>query len=344
MELIHAEHAHVVVTAAGVLVSIPADALAAEDTLEIAEVGVGNAPGPLPGESIARLYNLTLTSGQTQFASLLNVRIPYDDADQNGIVDGATQVSETELTLWRYDSTQSVWVHLAGAIVIPDANATVVQTDQGGLIGLFRASDGRLGTLGTSDDDVVVQGTGTGEVSTADNAFWESIGIAATSPFVTPWNTTQRADGPYELRAICAVDPTVLADFITTPSTDTESGSGSGGGCFIATAAYGSPLAPQIQVLRDFRDTYLLPNTLGHWLVEQYYHLSPPLADVIRHHDWLRAIVRIGLTPIVWAVQGGEHGLRVLLLLTCFGLFAVAGIGIVRICRRDLISVSKAQR
>jgi uncharacterized repeat protein (TIGR02543 family) len=72
-----------------------------------------------------------------------------------------------------------------------------------------------------------------------------------------------------------------------------------GGVCFIATAAYGSPTAEQIDVLRDFRDAVLLPNSLGAGLVSLYYRTSPPIAEFISRHDFLRTAVRVGLSPIV---------------------------------------------
>jgi uncharacterized repeat protein (TIGR01451 family)/CSLREA domain-containing protein len=70
-------------------------------------------------------------------------------------------------------------------------------------------------------------------------------------------------------------------------------------GCFIATAAYGSPMEPHVQSLRVFRDRYLLPNPVGNWFVGLYYQYSPPLAEVLRQHDDLRALVRLGLQPMV---------------------------------------------
>ncbi len=72
---------------------------------------------------------------------------------------------------------------------------------------------------------------------------------------------------------------------------------GGGGGCFIATAAYGTPMAEEIQILRNFRDEYLLTNLVGQAFVGFYYRVSPPIADFITDHPILKPIVRAGLVP-----------------------------------------------
>jgi hypothetical protein len=73
----------------------------------------------------------------------------------------------------------------------------------------------------------------------------------------------------------------------------------SGGGCFIATAAYGTPMAEEIQILREFRDEYLLTNPVGRAMVSLYYRVSPPIAEFITEHPSLKPIVRAGLLPAV---------------------------------------------
>ncbi len=91
-------------------------------------------------------------------------------------------------------------------------------------------------------------------------------------------------------------------DFILIIMIPPPSGGGGGGGCFIATAAFGSPLAPQVQLLREFRDQYLLPHPAGQAFVALYYTVSPPLAELIAGSEVLRTIVRVGLVPILgWA-------------------------------------------
>ncbi len=86
------------------------------------------------------------------------------------------------------------------------------------------------------------------------------------------------------------------------------------GGCFIATAAYGSNTAQEIDILREFRDSVMLSSRLGTELVAIYYKTSPAAAGFISRHECLRTLVRMSLVhPIVrildrtrdsWAERG----------------------------------------
>ena len=95
--------------------------------------------------------------------------------------------------------------------------------------------------------------------------------------------------------------------------------------CFVATAAWGSPLHPHVNSLRRFRDRLLLPHAPGRAVVGLYYRLSPPLARYIAARPVARAVARGVLWPLVFAVERPW-----LFLLLVAGL----GIGARRVCRR----------
>jgi len=98
-------------------------------------------------------------------------------------------------------------------------------------------------------------------------------------------------------------------------------GEGGGGPCFIATAAYGTPLAVDIDVLRALRDTWLLDNALGVAFVDAYYSISPFLADWVARSAVLAAMVRALLVPVI--LVG-----RVALAVRFMPLMLMTGIGI----------------
>ncbi len=102
------------------------------------------------------------------------------------------------------------------------------------------------------------------------------------------------------------------------------------GGCFIATAAYGSPLEPHVQTLRAFRDRYLLTNMPGRKFVAFYYRTSPPLAQWLEEHTSFKPVVRAILSPIVFITDlwMNAEPLGQLLMIVLF--FPLAGFSIYR--------------
>jgi len=81
------------------------------------------------------------------------------------------------------------------------------------------------------------------------------------------------------------------------------------GSCFIATACYGSALAPEVETLRRFRDRILLPNWAGRRFVRAYYQLSPPVADWLRRRPMARHMVRECLiAPLACVARRFEFG------------------------------------
>ncbi len=76
-----------------------------------------------------------------------------------------------------------------------------------------------------------------------------------------------------------------------------------GGGCLIATAAYGSEMAPQVQLLREIRDNQLLQTESGSAFMgmfnDVYYTFSPTIADMQRESPMFKEAIKLGLTPLL---------------------------------------------
>ncbi len=86
-------------------------------------------------------------------------------------------------------------------------------------------------------------------------------------------------------------------------------------GCFIATAAYGSYMEPDVLILRTWRDEVLLTNALGRKFVSLYYKYSPPIANVIAKDDNLKALTRVALLPLIFYVKDPKKASLFIFLL-----------------------------
>lgn len=73
--------------------------------------------------------------------------------------------------------------------------------------------------------------------------------------------------------------------------------------CFIATATYGSSMAPEVQTFREFRNKYLLTNSAGQSLVKLYYKFGPEAAEWISHSEALKTASVMGLWPVLLFVK-----------------------------------------
>jgi len=80
-------------------------------------------------------------------------------------------------------------------------------------------------------------------------------------------------------------------------------GGGGGGGCFIATAIYNDFNTPQVKTLRKFRDESLLKNTIGRFFVRLYYQVSPPVANLIEKHTFLKNIFKLPLNVFIRIIK-----------------------------------------
>jgi len=128
-----------------------------------------------------------------------------------------------------------------------------------------------------------------------------------------PANATNNGDGTWVLTLIdggegdtdgvengIIVDPSGLITGSTQISTSQVGvQGGGGGGCFIATAAFGSGWTTHVQILKRFRDEFLISSSIGKDFIDLYYHTSPPIADYIKTKPGIKQAVRLALLPII---------------------------------------------
>jgi len=188
-----------------------------------------------------------------------------------GTIDHYTVTTSETVTSDNY--TQQTSMPFTVTVTAYDANGNMVTSDNitpvtmGSNPGTVIFDGNGNGIFGETGDNVKTLVSGTFNIQAKDNTVGANVTITASSGSITS------SSNPYAIEEFR---------------------------CFIATAAYGTPMASEIQVLRDFRDRYLVTNAPGRCFVSLYYKCSPPVARFIAHHDSLRAVVRVGLAPIIW--------------------------------------------
>jgi hypothetical protein len=248
-----------------------------------------------------------------------------------------------------------------GGHALVDANALVIYNglDARPLIrqsllqrGIFQHSPPKSVAVSTSTEGNTITWKNTSDVA-GSVQIWRGEGNDAPTPLNTvSTSTTTYLDaqvGPkksytYLVKAVNIDDASNLASSapvtVTTsadanPNTGVPQPFGEGtpegapiehkasGGCFIATAAYGTSMEAHVVSLRAFRDHVLLGSAPGRWLVATYYRLSPPIADWISTRPWARCAVRLMLGPVVAAVENPALALAMSLLAAMLALRAV---------------------
>jgi titin len=151
------------------------------------------------------------------------------------------------------------------------------------------------------------------------DSIYEAVGLE--EPKVIPPKMGQCGEGTKLIDGVC----TAMAQ----PS---------GGGCLIATAAYGSEMAPQVQFLREIRDTKVMSTETGASFMagfnEFYYSFSPAIADYERENPLFKEAVKIGLTPMLSSLsllsvvdvdsEPGILGYGIAIIMLNIGMYFVA--------------------
>ena len=177
-------------------------------------------------------------------------------------------------------------------------NPSTATVDVGGVV-IFSNTDGAAHTFssGVPSDDIIGLEFDSGMLSAGDSAEWipENVGEFPYFCMIHPW-----MDGLIIVQEVEESHTEEVEESKVVTNLESEE---NGGGCLIATAAYGSELSPQVQLLREIRDNQLLNTEAGTSFMNTfnnvYYSFSPAIADMQRESPLFKEVVKLGLTPML---------------------------------------------
>ena len=185
-------------------------------------------------------------------------------------------------------------------------NPSTATVDVGGVV-IFSNTDGAAHTFssGVPSDDIIGLEFDSGMLSAGDSAEWipENVGEFPYFCMIHPWMDgliiVQEVEESHNEEVEESHTEEVEESKVVTNLESEENG----GGCLIATAAYGSELSPQVQLLREIRDNQLMNTEAGTSFMntfnDVYYSFSPYIADMERENPMFKEAVKLGLTPML---------------------------------------------
>ena len=269
-QALRADVAHEVITADGVVVTLPAGALDGDDRITIERLGRTD-PQTAPGDPIERVVDIFLASEQETFSEAVTIGIPYPEGRPDGIVDH-TSIPETGLSMWFFDPQADAWVLTPESMVLPDADRVVADAAQTGEFGIFNAPLLRLEQDGAAITDLDFGAEATALSFTVANGNPASQPLTWTiDPPVASWLSIEEAGDMVTV----SVDRTGLepGDYAGTLHVRSNGGNrevsvlmrlpaapgdDGGGGCAAVPMLPGGPLDPTLLGLLGLAAAYLM--------------------------------------------------------------------------------------
>jgi len=183
---------------------------------------------------------------------------------------------------------------------------STVTVDVGGVV-IFSNTDNVAHTFssGVPSDDVIGTEFNSGMLAPGDSAEWipENVGKFSYFDMIHPWMEgliiVQVVEEAHTEEVVEEAHTEEVVEEEVVANQESEEG----GGCLIATAAYGSEMAPQVQLLREIRDNQLMNTESGLTFMtgfnQLYYSFSPTIADMERESPMFKEAVKLGLTPLL---------------------------------------------
>ena len=177
-------------------------------------------------------------------------------------------------------------------VVSPNGNMVFIDQVLPDSSGNYSTTFTSGGTMNSSGEYEIRAQYGAQKITTTFNFISGDAPVKVTpTPEPTVEQVVNCGPGTESVNGICQV--------VQTTTQESEEG----GGCLIATAAYGSEMSPQVQMLREIRDNQLMNTESGSAFMSAfnnvYYSFSPYIADMERENPMFKEAVKLGLTPML---------------------------------------------
>jgi hypothetical protein len=291
--------------------TISAGTLAA--SFVVANVSVASyvvlATGSPAGDSASFIFTVTAPATQTTTSSSTSTTAAESQSTQTSTVSTYTNASSTtsqEITLTTSTTTGSETSSTSTSTSTQTATPDFAVSASSNSIDLAQSSTGALAisvqSIGAFNQEVELTALGlpTGvEISFSPNPIDPSAGNTASST-ATLIVTRSVPTGTYKFEVIATSGSTSKVISLSLRVS----------GCLIATATFGSELAPEVQFLRDFRDNKVLRTFAGRSFMVAfnawYYSFSPGVALYEAVNPSIRPIVKAFIYPLIWILQLGS--------------------------------------
>lgn len=134
--------------------------------------------------------------------------------------------------------------------------------------------------------------------------------VLASREWVPTSDSSGHADLEIQVQRVSPVTGPSLQESLapnSASSAPTSSTPARSGGCYVATAVYGSYDCPEVWVLRRWRDTYLTSSTIGRQFIRLYYRTSPGVVRAVGDHPWFTGVVRRSLNRFVGRLRASGY-------------------------------------
>ena len=251
----------------------------------------------------------TLTVDETEIATYANMSftVLYDDLTGGNCALGTDQSTKVYIIIKELGAVAAETIPFRVDLKVPaspelgevtegDANLTVSWTDPG--------NEGETGLKyhvywANESFDNATKSTIAKRESAVTGRSYQVKGLENNVEYWYGVTAVDTNDNEGPLSAVSSAMPIEVLDFFEAYKAGPEVGREEGGFCFVATAAFGSYMAPDVWTLRRFRDEVLMTTPPGRAFVRLYYAISPPLAARIAGSEVARAGTRAALQPVI---------------------------------------------